>query len=119
MAGIMLVDNVAFERITIKDIIAQSGHEVVAEVNNGDEVIRTYERIRPDFVIMDIDLPDTDGLEVLRELLNTHKEAVVCVCTAMAQQAAIIEAIQCGVKDFIVKPYNTERIRTSIKKFLG
>ena len=115
----MLVDNVAFERITIKDIIAQSGHEVIAEVNNGDDVVKTYERIKPDFVIMDIDLPDVDGLEVLRDLLSRNKDAVVCVCTAMAQQATIIEAIQCGVKDFIVKPYNTERIRISIKKFLG
>lgn len=115
----MLVDNVAFERITLKDIIAQAGHEVVAEVNNGCDVLKTYEKTSPNLVIMDINLPDCEGIEILRELMTKHSDAVVCVCTALAQQALIIEAIQLGIKDFIVKPYNTERIRTTMQKFLG
>jgi len=119
MAGIMIVDNVAFERVSMKDIIVQTGHEVVAEANNGYDVLKTYESTRPDMVIMDIAFPDDDGVEVLKDLLRKHPEAKVCVCTTMAQQAVIIEVIQAGAKDFIVKPYLSERVRESIKKVLG
>ena len=119
MAGIMIVDNVAFERVSMKDIIVQTGHEVVAEANNGYDVLKTYEKAKPDFVIMDIAFPDDDGVQVLKELLAKHPEAKVCVCTTMAQQAVIIEVIQAGAKDFIVKPYHAERVRESIKKVLG
>jgi len=118
MAGIMIVDNVAFERISLKDIIVQAGHEVVAEANNGYDVLKCYETAHPDYVIMDIAFPDDDGIVILKELLQKHPEAKVCICTAMAQQAIIIEAIQAGAKDFIVKPYHAERIRESIRKVL-
>ncbi len=119
MAGIMIVDNVAFERVSMKDIIVQAGHEVVAEANNGYDVLKTYEISKPDMLIMDIAFPDDDGVEILKELLKKHPEAKVCVCTTMAQQAIIIEVIQAGAKDFIVKPYHAERVRESIKKVLG
>ena len=115
----MIVDNVAFERISLKDIISQSGHEVIAEVNNGYDVLKIYEGTKPDYVIMDIDFPDDDGLEVLKELMKKHPEAKVCICTAMAQQAIIIASIQTGAKDFIAKPYNAERIKESLVKNLG
>ena len=107
MAGIMIVDNVAFERVSMKDIIVQSGHEVVAEVNNGYDVLKVYEKVRPDYVIMDIAFPDDDGVFILKDLLKKHPEAKICVCTTMAQQAIIIEVIQAGAKDFIVKPFAT------------
>ena len=119
MANIMIVDNVAFERVTLKDIVAQTGHEVVAELNNGFDVLKVYKQTNPDFVIMDITFPDDDGMEVLKELMEKYPDAKVCICTAMAQQATIIQAIQIGAKDFIVKPYNAERIKQSLKKFLG
>ena len=119
MAGIMIVDNVAFERVSMKDIIVQAGHEVICEVNNGYEVLKFYESTRPDYVIMDISFPDDDGVEILKELLKKHPEAKVCVCTAMAQQAIIIEVIQAGAKDFVAKPYHAERIKASIRKVLG
>ena len=119
MAKIMIVDNVAFERVSMKDILIQAGHEVVAEANNGYDVLNTYETAKPDMIIMDIAFPDDDGVEVLRELLAKHPEAKVCVYTTMAQQAIIIEVIQAGAKDFVAKPYQSERIRESIKRVLG
>jgi len=119
MANIMIVDNVAFERVTLKDIVAQTGHEVVAELNNCFDIMKAYKQTRPDFIIMDITFPDDDGMEVLKELLTKYPEAKICICTAMAQQATIIQAIQLGAKDFIVKPYNAERIKQSLKKYLG
>ncbi|MCQ2957433.1 MAG: response regulator [Candidatus Gastranaerophilales bacterium] len=119
MAKIMIVDNVAFERVTLKDIVGQVGHEVVAEINNGFDLLKAYKQTKPDFVIMDITFPDDDGMEVLKELFENFPDAKVCICTAMAQQAIIIQAVQLGVKDFIVKPYNAERIKESLKKYLG
>ncbi len=115
----MIVDNVAFERISLKDIVAQAGHEVIAEVNTGYDVLKAYESTRPDYIIMDLAFPDDDGIEILKELMEKHPEAKVCICTAMAQQAVIISAIQAGAKDFIAKPYNAERIKESLVKNLG
>ncbi|MDD3594316.1 MAG: response regulator [Candidatus Gastranaerophilales bacterium] len=118
MARVMIVDNVAFERISMKDIISKAGHEIVAEALTGSEAIKMYPVCQPDYVIMDIAMPDDDGVAILKEMLQKYPEAKICICTALAQQAIVIEVIQAGAVDFIVKPYRAERVKQSIRRAL-
>ena len=119
MAKVLIADSVAFERISLKDIFNKLGHEVVAEASNTNDLVKMYGTANPDYVIMDIALSDSEGTNSLKTLLKKYPEAKVCVCTAMAQQVTVIESINIGAKDFIVKPYQPNRIKQSIEKVLA
>lgn len=119
MATVLIVDDAAFMRMTLKNIITSAGHEVVGEAANGLEAIEQYKSAKPQLVTMDITMPEMDGIEALKEIKKVDPKAKVLMCSAMGQQSMVIEAIQSGASDFIVKPFNADRINESIGKVLS
>ena len=119
MAKILIVDDAAFMRMMIKDILTKNGYEVVAEAENGLKAVEKYAEVRPDLVLMDITMPEMDGIQSLKKIKELDPVANVIMCSAMGQQAMVIEAIQSGAKDFIVKPFQAERVIEAVKKVVG
>ncbi|MDH5716135.1 MAG: response regulator [Spirochaetia bacterium] len=119
MARILLVDDLAFIKIVEKDILEKNGHEVVADAANGSDAIRLFKETRPDMVIMDITMPGVNGLEALNKILEIDPSAKVIMCSALGQQNLIMQAIESGAKDFIVKPFKPDRLISSIEKALS
>ena len=114
---VLLVDDAAFMRMILKNTIEGIGHEIIGEASDGVEGVNKYKELKPDIVTMDITMPNKDGLQALKEIMEYDSSATVVMCSAMGQQAMVIEAIQSGAKDFIVKPFNEDRIRETISKF--
>ncbi|MEA4987072.1 MULTISPECIES: response regulator [Anaerovoracaceae] len=110
MAKILLVDDAAFMRMMIKDVLKKNGIEDIHEAADGAQAIEKYNEVHPDLVFMDITMPNVDGLEALKAIKAADPNAVVVMCSAMGQEAMVIEAIKTGAKDFIVKPFKPERI---------
>ena len=119
MAKILIVDDAAFMRMMIKDILTKNGYEVAAEAENGQKAVEKYTEVRPDLVLMDITMPEMDGIQSLKKIKELDGAANVIMCSAMGQQAMVIEAIQSGAKDFIVKPFQAERVLEAVKKVVG
>lgn len=115
----LIVDDAAFMRMMLKEILTKSGYEIAGEAVNGKEAVEMYKSQTPDFVTMDITMPEMDGIEALKEILKIDSGAVVIMCSAIGQQANVLEAIKLGAKDFIVKPFQPERVLESIKKTVG
>ncbi|HSU80247.1 MAG TPA: response regulator [Candidatus Angelobacter sp.] len=115
---ILVVDDAAFMRMMIKDILVKNGFEVVAEASDGQEALEKYREHRPDLVTMDITMPEMDGITSLKKIKEIDPQAKVIMCSAMGQQAMVIDAIQAGAKDFLVKPFQNERVIEAIKKTL-
>lgn len=116
---VLIVDDAAFMRMMIKDILTKNGYEVVGEANDGLQAIEKYKELSPDLVTMDITMPEMDGIAALKEIKKIDPNAKVIMCSAMGQQAMVIDAIQAGAKDFIVKPFQNDRVIEAIKKTLG
>lgn len=116
---ILIVDDAAFMRMMIRDILTKNGYEVCGEANDGAQAIEKYKELRPDLVTMDITMPEMDGIQALKEIKAFDPNAKVIMCSAMGQQAMVIDAIQAGAKDFIVKPFQADRVIEAIKKTLG
>jgi len=116
---ILIVDDAAFMRMMIKDILSKNGYEVVGEANDGSQAIEKYKELKPDLVTMDITMPEMDGITALKEIKKLDGNARVIMCSAMGQQAMVIDAIQAGAKDFIVKPFQADRVIEAIKKTLS
>ncbi|AKO93830.1 two-component system response regulator [Priestia filamentosa] len=116
---ILVVDDAAFMRMMIKDILTKNDYEVVAEAADGLQAIEQYKEHKPDLVTMDITMPEMDGIHSLKEIKKVNPTAKVIMCSAMGQQAMVIDAIQAGAKDFIVKPFQADRVIEAISKTLG
>lgn len=116
---ILIVDDAAFMRMMIKDILTKNGYDVVAEAGDGAQAIEKYKEHRPDLVTMDITMPEVDGIAALKQIRAIDPNAKVIMCSAMGQQAMVIDAIQAGAKDFIVKPFQADRVLEAIKKTLS
>jgi two-component system, chemotaxis family, chemotaxis protein CheY len=116
---ILIVDDAAFMRMMIRDILSKNGYEVVGEANDGVQAIEKFKELRPDLITMDITMPEMDGINALKEIKKIEPSAKVIMCSAMGQQAMVIDAIQAGAKDFIVKPFQADRVIEAIKKTLG
>lgn len=119
MAKVLIADDAAFMRAMLKDILIQGGYEVAAEASTGEEAFNFYKKLRPDFVTMDITMPKMDGLTALRKIMAIDPGAKVIMCSAMGQQSMVIESIQSGAKDFIVKPFQPQRILDALSKIKG
>ena len=119
MAKIMICDDAAFMRMMIKDILSKNGYEIVAEAENGAVAVEKYPEAKRDLVLMDITMPDMDGIQALKKIKEIDANANIIMCSAMGQQAMVIEAIQSGAKDFIVKPFQAERVLEAVKKVVG
>ncbi|WP_273123066.1 response regulator [Metabacillus sp. HB246100] len=116
MARILITDDAAFMRMQLKDIISKAGHEVVGEAENGEVAIEKYKELMPDIVTMDITMPVMDGVQAVRGIKAVDPNATVIMCSAMGQQQMVVEAIQAGAKDFLVKPFSPERIVEALEK---
>jgi len=117
--SILIVDDAAFMRMMIKEILTKNGFEVIGEANDGSEAVEKYNELKPDLVTMDITMPDMDGITALKEIKKKDPNAKIIMCSAMGQQAMVIDAIQAGAKDFIVKPFQADRVIEAITKALG
>lgn len=116
---ILIVDDAAFMRMMIKDILTKNGYDVVGEAQDGVQAVEKYGELKPDLVTMDITMPEMDGITALKEIKKKFSDAKIIMCSAMGQQAMVIDAIQAGAKDFIVKPFQADRVLEAIKKALG
>ncbi len=113
---VLIVDDAAFMRMLLKDIISKGGYEVVGEASNGAEAIEKYKEIKPDIVTMDITMPDMNGIEATKKIMEIDPNANIIMCSAMGQQMMVVEAIQAGAKDFIVKPFQQGRVVEALSK---
>lgn len=116
---VLIVDDAAFMRMMIKNVLTQNGYEVAGEASNGQEALVLYEKVKPDLVTLDITMPEMDGIQTLKELLKMDPSANVIMVTAMGQQQLVIEAIQVGAKDFVVKPFQPDRLIEAVRKAMG
>jgi two-component system chemotaxis response regulator CheY len=113
---VLIVDDAAFMRMLLKDIITKAGYEVAGEAANGIEAVEKYKELKPDVVTMDITMPEMDGITAIKKIREIDPNAKIIVCSAMGQQAMVIEAIQAGAKDFIVKPFQHSRVVEALQK---
>ncbi|SDM27456.1 response regulator [Sediminibacillus halophilus] len=118
MKSVLVTDDAAFMRLQLKDILGKIGLEVIGEATNGQEAVEKYKELQPDLVTMDITMPEMNGVEALQAIKQLDEDANVVMCSAMGQQAMVVEAIKAGAKDFIVKPFTAERIEAALQKFL-
>ncbi|MCT4564070.1 MAG: response regulator [Maledivibacter sp.] len=117
--GILIVDDAAFMRMMIRDVLSKNGYEILGEAENGQKAIEKFKELNPDLVIMDITMPEVDGIQAVKEIKKISPDAKVVMCSAMGQQAMVIEAIQAGARDFIVKPFQADRVIEAVKKVIG
>lgn len=116
---ILVVDDAAFMRMMIKEILTKNGFDVIGEAQDGAQAVEKFKELRPDLVTMDITMPELDGIGALKQIRAMDPNARVIMCSAMGQQAMVIDAIQAGARDFIVKPFQADRVIEAIKKVLG
>jgi len=117
--NILICDDAAFMRMMIKDILTKNGYNIAGEAENGAKAVEKYAELKPDLVLMDITMPEMDGIEALKKIQETDPNAAVIMCSAMGQQAMVIESIQSGAKDFIVKPFQADRVLEAVQKVVG
>ena len=115
MKTVLIVDDAAFMRLNLKNILKKD-FEIIGEAKDGKEAVEMYQKLEPDFVTMDITMPVMDGLEAIKAIKAADPDALIIVCSAMGQQKMIIQAIDAGAKDFIVKPFKENRVLEAISK---
>jgi len=116
---ILLVDDAAFMRMMLKDILVANGYTVIGEAENGVKAIEKYKELKPNLVIMDITMPEMDGIQASKGIKAVDSGALIVMCSNMGQQAMVIESIQAGARDFIVKPFTAARVIESVKGVIG
>jgi two-component system chemotaxis response regulator CheY len=116
---VLVCDDAIFMRTMITDILTQAGYEVIGEAESGAQAVEKFRQLRPDLVTMDIVMPDMGGIEAVREICKENPEAKILMCSAMGQQALVVEAIQAGAKVFVVKPFQPSRVLEAVQRLLG
>ena len=116
---VLICDDAVFMRTMISDILEESGYEIVGQAETGVQAIERYKSLRPDLVTMDIVMPDMGGIDAVREITRFDANAKILMCSAMGQQALVVEAIQAGAKDFVVKPFQPARVLEAVQRVLG
>ncbi len=116
MSKVLIVDDAAFMRMMLRGILEKAGYEICGEATNGAQALEKYKELHPDIVTLDITMPEVDGISALRNIKSYDEKANVIMCSAMGQQVMVIEAIQAGAKDFIVKPFQADRVIEAIAK---
>jgi two-component system chemotaxis response regulator CheY len=119
MARVLVVDDAAFMRKMVSDALSGGGHEIVGEAANGAEAVQRFQELRPDVMTLDITMPEKDGLAALKEIIAVDPGAKVVMCSALGQESKVLESIKLGAKDFVVKPFQTDRVLSAIEKALG
>jgi len=118
MPLVLVVDDAQFMRVRLAKLLTSNGYEVV-EAENGWRAVEVYEERRPDVVLMDITMPELDGIAALKEIKSRHKDARVIMCSALGQEKTVIEAVRSGAKDFIVKPFDPAKVLEAVRKQVG
>lgn len=113
---VLVADDTAFMRMTLRNVLERNGYEVVAEAATGAEAVEQYQSLRPDLVTMDITMPEMDGITAIREIMKIDPQATIIVCSALGQKAMVIEALTAGAKDYLVKPFQPERVLEALEK---
>lgn len=116
---VLVVDDAAFMRMMIKDILSKNGYEVAGEAENGKRAVEKYKEVSPDLVLMDITMPEMNGIEAVKAIRKVDSNAKIVMCSAMGQQAMVIECIQAGARDFIVKPFQADRVLEAVRRVVG
>ena len=116
---VLVCDDAIFMRTMIGDILTQAGYEVVGEAETGTQAVEKYVSLKPDLVTMDIVMPDMGGIDAVREIVQHDPGARILMCSAMGQQALVVEAIQAGAKDFVVKPFQPSRVLEAVQRVLS
>lgn len=116
---VLICDDAIFMRTMIGDILGQAGFEIVGEAETGLQAIDRFRELKPDLVTMDIVMPDMGGIDAVREIMKEFPEARILMCSAMGQQALVIEAIQAGARDFVVKPFQPSRVLEAVQRVLS
>lgn len=118
MAKILVVDDAKFMRLTLSSILSKANHEVIGEAENGKEAVELYRQLNPDLVTMDITMPEMNGLDAVKLIKKENPSALIIMCSAMGQSKMVVEAIEAGAKDFIVKPFDEGRVLEAINRVL-
>jgi two-component system chemotaxis response regulator CheY len=116
---VLVCDDAIFMRTMISDILSQAGFDVIGEAETGVQAVERFKELKPDLVTMDIVMPDMGGIDAVREIMKIEPAAKVLMCSAMGQQALVVEAIQAGAKDFVVKPFQPSRVLEAVQRVLG
>lgn len=116
MARVLVVDDAAFMRKVLSDALAAGGHDVVGEAADGEAALAAYQDLQPDLVTLDITMPHKDGLATLRELVEIDPDARVVICSALGQETKVLDAVKAGAKDFVVKPFDQDRLLGAVSK---
>ena len=119
MARVLVVDDAAFMRKMVTDALTKGGHEVVGEAGNGNEAVARYQELRPEVTTLDITMPEKDGLQALQEIMALDPSARVIMCSALGQESKVLESIKIGAKDFVVKPFQPDRVLGAVDKALS
>ena len=119
MARVLVVDDAAFMRKMVSDALVKAGHEVVGEATNGVEAVASYQTLKPELTTLDITMPEKDGLAALGEIMALDPTAKVVMCSALGQESKVLESIKLGARDFVVKPFQAERVLEAVGKALA
>lgn len=116
---VLVVDDTAFMRMSLRNVLEKNGYEVVGEAADGEEAVAKYKELKPDVVTMDITMPKKDGITAIKEIIAEDPDAKVIVCSAMGQKPMVIEALSAGAKDFLVKPFQPGRVIEALNRVAG
>ena len=116
---VLICDDAIFMRTMVGDILQQAGFEIVGEAETGTQAVERYKALKPDLVTMDIVMPDMGGIDAVRAIMKDDPQAKILMCSAMGQQALVIEAIQAGARDFVVKPFQPSRVLEAVQRVMG
>ncbi|WP_372790555.1 response regulator [Paraconexibacter sp.] len=119
MARVLVVDDAAFMRKMVTDALSGGGHEIVGEAGNGAEAVQRFQELRPEVMTLDITMPEKDGIAALQEIIALDPSAKVIMCSALGQESKVLESIKLGAKDFVVKPFQPDRVRAAVEKALA
>jgi two-component system chemotaxis response regulator CheY len=119
MARVLVVDDAAFMRKVVSDALTGGGHEIVGEAGNGAEAVQRFQELRPEVTTLDITMPEKDGISALKEIIALDPGAKVIMCSALGQESKVLESIKLGAKDFVVKPFQADRVLSAVAKALG
>jgi two-component system chemotaxis response regulator CheY len=119
MARVLVVDDAAFMRKMVSDALSKAGHEVIGEACNGAEAVESFRSLKPELTTLDITMPEKDGLAALKEIIELDPGARVIMCSALGQESKVLESIKLGARDFVVKPFQPERVQEAVAKALA